>query len=146
MEGGSNYYCYEIGTEINNLKPLFTISELEGSAPETKQTTYGTLRYDDRTDELLIMTTQSGGSTNYEHNWIHIVNGTSGELKKTLKLKQYYWFQAIPIFPDKYAPEINNLEESLSLKINDGTQKINLAGKITDKDNLAYNITKTLKT
>lgn len=33
MEGGSNYYCYEIGTEINNLKPLFTISELEGSAP-----------------------------------------------------------------------------------------------------------------
>ncbi|MCS3283798.1 DUF5074 domain-containing protein [Bacteroides salyersiae] len=68
MEGGSNYYCYEIGTEINNLKPLFTISELEGSAPETKQTTYGTLRYDDRTDELLIMTTQSGGSTNYEHN------------------------------------------------------------------------------
>ena len=145
MEGGSNYYCYEIGTEINNLKPLFTISELEGSAPETKQTTYGTLRYDDRTDELLIMTTQSGGSTNYEHNWIHIVNGTSGELKKTLKLKQYYWFQAIPIFPDKYAPEINNLEESLSLKINDGTQKINLAGKITDKDNLAYNITKTLK-
>lgn len=103
------------------------------------------LRYDDRTDELLIMTTQSGGSTNYEHNWIHIVNGTSGELKKDTQIETILLVQAIPIFPDKYAPEINNLEESLSLKINDGTQKINLAGKITDKDNLAYNITKTLK-
>ncbi len=145
MEGGSNYYCYEIGTEINNLNPLFSVAELEGVVPESRQTTYGTLRYDDRSDELLIMTTQSGGSTNYEHNWIHIVNGTSGELKKTLKLKQHYWFQAMPIFPDKYAPEINDLEESLSLKMNAGTLKINLTEKITDKDNLAYNITKTLK-
>ena len=51
------------------------------------------------------MTTQKGAGTDYEHNWIHIVNGTTGELKKTIKLKQYYWFQAMPIFPDKYAPD-----------------------------------------
>lgn len=145
MESGSNYYCYEIGTEISNLKPLFSISELEGVTPDKKQTTYGTLRYDDRTDELLIMTTQSGGSTNYEHNWIHIVNGTTGELKKTIKLKQYYWFQAMPIFPDKYAPEVNGVESTLSFTTSSAPTVIDLTDKVTDKDNLTYNISKTLK-
>lgn len=145
MYGGSGYYRYEIGTDINSLKPFFSVAELPGAVEGKFQTTYGTTRYDDRTDELIVMTTQKGAGTDYEHNWIHIVDGTTGTIKNTIKLTQYYWFQSMPIFPDKYAPEINDVASTLSLKADDEAFVIDLTGKIIDKDNLECNITKTLK-
>ena len=53
------------------------------------QIQYGSPRMDDRTNRLIVMTTQSGFGKNYEHNWLHLVDGTTGELQKTFKLKQY---------------------------------------------------------
>lgn len=145
MYGGAGYYRYEIGTDISTIKPFFSVAELPGATEGKLQTSYGTTRYDDRTDELIVMTTQKGSGTDYEHNWIHIVNGTTGELKKTIKLKQYYWFQAMPIFPDKYAPEVNGVESTLSFTTSSAPTVIDLTDKVTDKDNLTYNISKTLK-
>ena len=145
MYGGAGYYRYEIGTDISTIKPFFSVAELPGATEGKLQTSYGTPRYDDRTDELIVMTTQKGSGTDYEHNWIHIVNGTTGELKKTIKLKQYYWFQAMPIFPDKYAPEVNGVESTLSFTTSSAPTVIDLTDKVTDKDNLTYNISKTLK-
>lgn len=145
MYGGAGYYRYEIGTDISTIKPFFSVAELPGATEGKLQTSYGTPRYDDRTDELIVMTTQKGSGTDYEHNWIHIVNGTTGELKKTIKLKQYYWFQSMPIFPDKYAPEVNGVESTLSFTTSSAPTVIDLTDKVTDKDNLTYNISKTLK-
>lgn len=145
MYGGAGYYRYEIGTDISTIKPFFSVAKLPGATEGKLQTSYGTPRYDDRTDELIVMTTQKGSGTDYEHNWIHIVNGTTGELKKTIKLKQYYWFQAMPIFPDKYAPEANGVESTLSFTTSSAPTVIDLTDKVTDKDNLTYNISKTLK-
>lgn len=105
---------------------------------------YGTARYDDRTDRLVILTTQSGYGTNYEHNWVHFVNGTAGELEKTITMKQGYWFPELPVFPDKYAPEFVGVENSIELAVNGLPHVVNLAGKVTDQDNLSYNITTTL--
>ena len=145
MYGGAGYYRYEIGTDISTIKPFFSVAKLPGATEGKLQTSYGTPRYDDRTDELIVMTTQKGSGTDYEHNWIHIVNGTTGELKKTIKLKQYYWFQAMPIFPDKYVPEVNGVESTLSFTTSSAPTVIDLTDKVTDKDNLTYNISKTLK-
>lgn len=141
---GSAYFRYEIGTDINEIKPLFSLEDLKGEDETKKQISYGTVRYDDRSDELIVMTTQSGYGTNYEHNWIHFVDGTTGELKRTIKLKQYYWFQAHPIFPDKYAPEFADVESSVKMTTEDEACTIDLTGKVTDKDNLACNIVTTM--
>lgn len=143
--GGTGYYRYEIGTDINAIKPFFSVANLAGATEGKFQTTYGTTRYDDRADELIVMTVQKGAGTDYEHNWIHIVNGTTGELKKTIKLTQYYWFPTLPIFPDKYAPEITGVESTLSLPANGEATVIDLTDKVTDKDNLAYNISRKVK-
>lgn len=143
-DNGKEFYRYEVGSDINAIKPIFSIDGLTGTDETKAQTVYGTVRYDDRTDELIVMTTQSGWGANYEHNWIHIVNGTTGELKKTIKLKQYYWFQALPIFPDKYAPEFMDVEDNVELKTTDEPVIIDLTDKVTDKDNIVYNIVTAL--
>ena len=144
MNNGSAFYRYETGTDISTLKPFFTLDNLKAEDETKEQISYGTIGYDDRDDELIVMTTQSGWGANYEHNWIHLVNGTTGELKKTIKLRQYYWFQAMPIFPDKYAPEFVDVENSVGLEEGGKAYTIDLEGKVTDKDNLVYNITTTL--
>lgn len=143
-DNGKDFYRYEVGTDINGIKPLFSIDGMAGTDEAKAQTVYGTVRYDDRTDELVVMTTQSGWGANYEHNWIHLVNGTTGELKKSVKLKQYYWFQALPIFPDKYAPEFAEVENEVEMQPAGEPLTIDLTDKVTDKDNLACNIVTAL--
>lgn len=143
MGNGDSFYRWEIGTDLSTLQPFFTIAGLPADDPTKRQTGYGTIRYDDRTDHLIVMTTQSGWSTNYEHNWIHLVDGRSGVIEKTIALKPYYWFQALPIFPDKYLPEVD-LPTDVVLQEGGEAFSIELAGRLTDRDNLAYNIKPTL--
>lgn len=148
MSGWNNspdYYRYEIGTDISDIKPIFTLTGMAGTDETKTQTPYGSVRYDDRTGNMIITTTQYGWGTNYEHNWVHLVDGTTGELKKSIKMKQYYWFPELPIFPDKYAPEFVNVGESVSIDKADAAYTIDLTDKVTDKDNLVYNITTTLE-
>lgn len=140
MGGGSDYYRYEIGTDISNLKPFFSLDTLKAAKESEKQIMYGSPRIDDRTNRLIVMTTQSGFGKNYEHNWLHLVDGTTGELQKTFKLKQYYWFQELPVFPDKYAPEFNGVNGYVTLEKGGQPYTADLAGSVSDRDNIAYNI------
>ena len=140
MGGGSDYYRYEIGTDISNLKPFFSLDTLKAAKESEKQIMYGSPRIDDRTNRLIVMATQSGWGANYEHNWLHLVDGTTGELQKTFKLKQYYWFQELPVFPDKYAPEFNGVNGYVTLEKGGQPYTADLAGSVSDRDNIAYNI------
>ena len=140
-DNGSDFYRYEIGQDNPaELKPFFTLKGLAGNTENDSQVPYGTIRYDDRSDELVVMTTQGGWGTNYEYNWIHLVNGTTGEINKSLPLKQYYWFQGMPVFPDKYAPELELEEVLYEVTADSEPIVIDLKEKATDKDNLACNI------
>lgn len=141
---GDEFYRYEIGTDITLLKLFFTIEGLPSNDEGRAQVVYGTARYDDRTDRLVILTTQSGYGANYEHNWIHLVNGTTGKLENTITMEQYYWFPELPVFPDKYAPEFAGVESSIELTANGIAHTVDLAGKVTDPDNISYNITTAL--
>lgn len=142
--GGNEFYRYEIGSDISTLKPFFTIYGLPAADDTKTQQAYGVARYDDRTGQLVVLTTQSGYGANYEHNWIHLVNGATGELEKTVTLDEYYWFPTLPIFPDKYAPEFVGVENKVGLEENGQPYAVDLAGKVTDRDNIAYNITLSL--
>ena len=142
--GGNEFYRYEIGSDISTLKPFFTIEGLPAADDAKTQQAYGVARYDDRTGQLVVLTTQSGYGANYEHNWIHLVNGATGELEKTVTLDEYYWFPTLPIFPDKYAPEFVGVENKVGLEENGQPYTVDLAGKVADRDNIAYNITLSL--
>lgn len=95
------------------------------------------LRVDPRNDRLIVTATQSGYLSHYMNNWVHVVDGLSGELLGTVELEPYYWFPALPVFPDNEAPVIA-LPDRLS--IGREPVKISLLKAVTDADNLSASI------
>ena len=143
VAGGSSkdkYYQWEVGTPASDIKLVFDMeaANLTGSNSRVKQKTYGTLRYDDRSGELIVMTTEDSASGHYRYNWTHFVNPETGEILRTIALRPYYWFQAFAIFPDKYdvAIDLNDI----SIDVADGCKEIDLAELVSDKDNINSNI------
>lgn len=95
------------------------------------------LRVDPRNDRLIVTATQSGYLSHYMNNWVHVVDGLSGELLGTVELEPYYWFPALPVFPDNEAPVIA-LPDRLSIGCE--PVKISLLEAVTDADNLSASI------
>lgn len=100
------------------------------------------LRVDPRNDRLIVTATQSGYLSHYMNNWVHVVDGLSGELLGTVELEPYYWFPALPVFPDNEAPVIA-LPDRLS--IGREPVKISLLEAVTDADNLSAAIVSTVE-
>ncbi|MDE6269683.1 MAG: DUF5074 domain-containing protein, partial [Muribaculaceae bacterium] len=143
IAGGSakdKYYGWEVGSDPNSLVPVFDMAEanLTGSNARVKQKTYGTLRYDDRSGELIVMTTEDSASGHYRYNWTHFINPETGEILRTIALRPYYWFQAFAIFPDKHDAVIDLDRVNMVLK--DGEKVIDLSELVSDADNVDANI------
>lgn len=93
---------------------------------------YGTAGFDTRTGEFLVMSC-TGANTSARFTSFHRVNPKDGAVIKTVRLKDYFWFPAMPIFPDKYDPEISI--DALSIDFEQGKQSIDLSEYVTDRDN-----------
>lgn len=143
IAGGSSkdrFYGWEIGSDPTELTAILALNEpyLKGSNSRVHQKTYGTLRFDDRSDELIVMTTEDSSSGHYRYNWTHFVDPETGAIKRTIDLEPYYWFQAFAIFPDKHEAEINLGD--LTVDVREGEAEIDLADAVTDKDSNDANI------
>lgn len=143
IAGGSakdKYYGWDVGSNPNDLKPVFNMetANLSGSNARVKQKTYGTLRFDDRTGELIVMTTEDSASGHYRYNWTHFIDPETGDIVRTISLSPYYWFQAFAIFPDKHDAVINL--ESIDVSLNEGDKVFDLSQLVSDKDNINANI------
>ena len=85
--------------------------------------------------ELMITTTEAGYSTHFQRNWIHFVNVETAEIEKTLRLKDYYWFTAMPVYLDNSEPVISEVP-SIELKVGETSANVfNLRDLVSDKDN-----------
>ncbi|GAB6010664.1 DUF5074 domain-containing protein [Viscerimonas tarda] len=116
----------------------------DGKRLKYRQTFYGAgLRVDPLSNRLIITTTETGADSHYQNNWIHLVDGMTGELVKTIELSKYYWFPAMPFFPDNYSPEITGLNNAVDLDGNE-SQSIYLGDKVRDADNLDAAIIKSV--
>lgn len=134
--GTGDIYRWEIGSELP-AGPFFSLGDRPGKDAETFQRPYATMRYDDRHDRILMATTH-GASYNYRYNWLYFIDGTTGEIERVQETTRYFWFPAIPIFPDKAAPEINIGQLSVAQS---GVEKaIDLTPYINDNDNNIRNI------
>lgn len=98
------------------------------------------LRVDPRNDCLIVTATQSGYLSHYMNNWVHVVDGLSGELLGTVELEPYYWFPALPVFPDNEAPVIALADE---LSVGEEPVKVSLLEAVSDADNLSAAIVST---
>lgn len=144
MGGASgDYYRYDIDYDESDpaVEAFFSLTDVKGIngfGEEVAQMTYGTPRYDDRNDRLVVMTGRKGAASGgYRDHWIHFVDGSTGRITWTKHLDPYYWFQSLPIFPDKYAPEMEDVDE-LALLTDEAPRVIEL--NVTDRDNVESNI------
>lgn len=137
VSGNTGYYKWTVGSDIAGIQPVFVFpNNLAGVDSKTFQAPYAGVRYDDRKNQLLVAATH-GASSNYRYNWLHFVDCKTGDIVKTIKLKDYYWFPSMPIFPDKYAPEFAELPDvSVDLAKAGDVFTINLKDYVTDKDNI----------
>lgn len=130
---------YNIDTDELNAS-FFTLPDQDG---EYVQMFYGAgLRVDPQTDNVVVTSTESGYLSHYMNNWIHIVDGTNGELLNTLLPEKYYWFPAMPVFPDNEYPVIS-ISDNLS--VGSFPVKISLLESVSDADNLSAAIVSTVK-
>lgn len=130
---------YNIDTDELNAS-FFTLPDQDG---EYVQMFYGAgLRVDPQTDNVVVTSTESGYLSHYMNNWIHIVDGTNGELLNTLLPEKYYWFPAMPVFPDNEYPVIS-ISDNLS--VGSSPVKISLLESVSDADNLSAAVVSTVK-
>lgn len=101
---------------------------------------YGTPGYDDRTDTWMYATC-NGFGVNAAYNWLNFVDASTGELKHSIRLNDYFWFPAMPVMPDKHEPVLEDFD-NIILDAKDGTIEITL--NPTDADNHDCNIALTL--
>lgn len=145
IAGGSNggYYRWYIGTDAADAELVFDLNgaNLEGSNSCVKQKTYGTSRYDDRTGELIVMTCDDSASGHYRYNWYHYIDPATHRIVRTLTPRPYYWFQSLPIFPDKYDAALADDfgEVKLAMSRPEG-KTIDLREFVSDADNHDANI------
>ena len=116
--------------DADTFDPAFFI--LPDQDKNNGQILYGAgMRVDPLTDQLVITATQSGFGAHYQNNWIHLVNGKTGALVKTITPENYYWFPAVPVFTDRYLPEVTLPAE---VKVQDEAVRIALNTLVSDKD------------
>ena len=144
------YYAYGSGwsqTKLGKLRINQDGSVVEDTAfrfvmPEgvsQPQEFYGVLRVDPHTGYIVVSTIQSGWGDNYSYNWIHLVNPQTGDIVRTIEVndengKNYYWFPALPIFPDIAEPLVT-LED---MQFGTATPMLfHVSDFVSDSDNLS---------
>ncbi len=134
--GGDGKYCrYDIDTET--FRRIATVSGLPAHTPTYVQGAYGTIRYDDRSGEIIAGTTESNASGHYRYNWTHFIDAETGTFNRSIELRPYYWFQSMPIFPDVYGPEIETVGD---IELTLGDEPVEVTLKASDRDNNDANI------
>ena len=148
--GAGNFYRWEIGSDPTDIQPVFSLNDpkLPGVNEGLYQSTYGTSRYDDRSGELIVMTTELKASGHYRYNWTHFIDPATGQIKRTIELDPYYWFQAVPIFPDKYNPALHEDFDKIIVRLDKNPSEeditFDLSEIVGDPDNIDFNITYAL--
>lgn len=136
---GTQIVKFDVNTKTFNEN----FAAIPGQTGTYKQIPYGAaLRVNPVTDEIILNTTESGYGAHYQKNWVHTFNNT-GTLTNTKVLNDYYWFPAITVFPDTTNPVVSNTFPS-QVSVN-GTSTIDLKTLISDGDNLAAAIVKSIK-
>lgn len=138
--GDNKYYSWTIGDitdGVANTSLIFDFpSDLQGCDEKTMQRPYASVGFDERSNRLLIAASH-GYSSAYRYNWLHSVNPTTAQIESSIQLKDYYWFPAMPVFPDKYAPLFGELPSRLNLVIKDNEPTVlDLSELVSDPDGI----------
>ena len=139
--GTGTFYRWNLDEieDPSTLSPVFTHVSKQGDI--TYGNGYGAPGYDSRTDTYMYATMPGFGLQALK-NWYHFVDATTGEVKHIEQLPDYWWFPAMPIFPDKHLPSIDI--EDYEVAEDDEATIFDLNQVVDDPDNHNYNISVSL--
>jgi len=124
--GSKTIYKYIIGDETSLNNSFITMEdgmELYGAG----------LRVHPATNQLYVTGKKSGWGNNSLTNTLYVFDGTSGIEVSRHELEPYYWFPALPVFPDAHGP-VFKLNE-VDFRSGDGVQSFTITDLVSDADN-----------
>lgn len=126
----ADLYCWDLDNveDPSTLKPVYTYSSEDKTAYGGAYATGG---IDERTGTYMFCTMPGYGFAALK-NWLHFVDLETLEVRH-VKMLEYWWFPAMPVFPDKYDPELAGLE-SISLKTSADSMVLDLNQYLNDRD------------
>lgn len=144
----STNYVWDLDNDETpaNVQPVILSSDdrwpstVEATGKETKQSPYGSIAFDDRTNEIL-WSGSAGFGTNGRFTWYNFTNIETGDIRSMRIFPDYYFFPAIPIIPQKYRPSLINPDYNVALSVKDQeTTVIDLTEVVDDLDNSPFHI------
>ena len=94
------------------------------------------LSFDPHTGDLVVQTLEAAPMYAYQvfnHNWVLFYDAATQTLKREVRLQDAYWFPAMAVYPDLYAPTVH-VEEQM-MKVGD-TKVFSLLDAVKDADNM----------
>ena len=132
----SSTKIYEYDIDKQTTRTVIDFSTYE---PTENWGIYGAgFRIDPLTDELYVSLFKSFGEPIYK---AVKVNPEDGMVTASYPMEDNYWFPAMPVFTDNYAPVVSDELSDLTV---DSTIQICLSDKVSDEDNLDAAIVKSI--
>jgi len=131
--GSSNMiYKYSIG-DLSSLDEVFV------TLPDDWVLYGAGLRVHPVDNEIYATAKKDGWGDNSKFNTLFVIDGETANIAASVALEEYFWFPALPLMVDKYAPELSN-EIIIDEEMNHGDLQIDLYEYISDMDNLQAGI------
>ena len=131
--------CYDFSTRqfIDRYIELPEAAEINWDGTQNMQGLYASaLSFDPHTGDLVVQTLEAAPMYAYQifnHNWVLFYDAATRELKRQVRLQDAYWFPAMAVYPDLYAPTVTIGEQVL----HSGQQvAIDLLDAVSDADNM----------
>lgn len=140
--GSGNLYCWDLGTSgeysTDDISQVFTYNRNVDGV--NYGNAYGAGGYDSRSDVYMFASMPGFGAAALD-NWLHFVELSTGR-HTTIKLPQYWWFPAMPVFPDKHDAVI--AVDDIDLCYDSEPYVADLTKLVTDADNFDHGISVSL--
>ena len=94
------------------------------------------ISFDPHTGDMVIQTTEAAPLSyqNFNHNWVLFYDASTAQLKRQVRLQDAYWFPAMAVYPDLYAPEVTVDDMTMTA----GQERvISLLDAVSDADNMS---------
>ena len=132
--------CYDFSSRVltDHFIDLPEAAEINWDGTRNHQGLYAAaLSFDPHTGDLVVQTTEAAPMYAYQifnHNWVLFYDAATRTLKRQVRLQDAYWFTAMAVYPDLYAPTVNVSDRSLRV----GQEStIDLLTAISDADNMS---------
>ena len=95
------------------------------------------ISFDPVSGDMVLQTTEAAPMYAYQvfnHNWVLFYDGETHQLKRQIRLSDAYWFPAMAVYPDNFAPEVSIADVVVPAR---QETVISMLDAVTDADNMA---------